>query len=40
MAEQKPNNVCEDTLFSELFKAHSKDPGSAPQGGDLDLSNN
>lgn len=25
MGEQKPDNVCEETLFNELFQAHSKD---------------
>jgi RNA polymerase sigma-70 factor (ECF subfamily) len=25
MAEQKPDNVCEEAIFNELFKAHSKD---------------
>ncbi len=25
MAERKPDNVCEETLFNKLFKAHSKD---------------
>jgi len=25
MAEQKPDNICEETLFNKLFKTHSKD---------------